>query len=183
MGEPKPDFSGWASVNDQKCSDGRTIKSGAFAHMDKKKVPLVWQHQHNDPGMVLGHAILENRAFGVFCHGYFNGTEAGQQAKEMVMHKDVEALSIFANNLNERRVNGGREVYHGDIREVSLVLAGANPGAVIENVNIVHGDHFETLDEEAYIFNEEDLVLKHSPSERLLACASASPIRWLTTIC
>ena len=105
MGDQKPDFSGWASVNDQKCSDGRTIMSGAFAHMDKKKVPLVWQHQHNDPGMVLGHAILENRAFGVFCHGYFNGTEAGLQAKEMVKHKDVEALSIFANNLNERRVN------------------------------------------------------------------------------
>jgi hypothetical protein len=130
--------------------------------MDNKKVPLVWQHQHNDPGMVLGHAILENRAFGVFCHGYFNGTEAGRQAKEMVKHKDVEALSIFANNLNERRVNGGKEVIHGDIKEVSLVLAGANPGAVIENVNIVHGDSFETLDDEAYIFNEEDLVLEHS---------------------
>lgn len=161
MGDQKPDFSGWASVNDQKCSDGRTIMSGAFAHMDKKKVPLVWQHQHNDPGMVLGHAILENRAFGVFCHGYFNGTEAGLQAKEMVKHKDVEALSIFANNLNERRVNGGREVYHGDIKEVSLVLAGANPGAIIENVNIVHGDRFETLDEEAYIYNEAGSELRH----------------------
>lgn len=165
MGDQTPDFSGWASVNDQKCSDGRTIMAGAFAHMDKKKVPLVWQHQHNDPSMVLGHAILENRAFGVFCHGYFNGTEAGLQAKEMVKHKDVEALSIFANNLNERRVNGGREVYHGDIKEVSLVLAGANPGAVIENVNIVHGEKFETIDEEAYIYNEQDLSLSHSDDE------------------
>jgi len=154
MGDQKPDFSGWASVNDQKCSDGRTIMSGAFAHMDQKKVPLVWQHQHNDPNMVLGHAVLENRAFGVFCHGYFNNTEAGLQAKEMVKHKDVECLSIFANNLNERRVNGGREVYHGNIREVSLVLVGANPGAIIENVNIVHGDSFQTIDDEAYIYNE-----------------------------
>lgn len=165
MGDQKPDFSGWASVNNQKCSDGRTIMDGAFAHMDKKKVPLVWQHQHNDPGAVLGHAILENRAFGVFCHGYFNGTEAGLQAKEMVKHKDVEALSIFANNLNERRVNGGREVYHGDIKEVSLVLAGANPGAVIENVNIVHGESFETIDDEAYIYNEQGLELSHSDDE------------------
>lgn len=161
MGDPKPDFSGWASVNDQKCSDGRTIMAGAFAHMDNKKVPLVWQHQHNDPSMVLGHAVLENRAFGMFCHGYFNNTEAGLRAKEMVKHKDVECLSIFANNLNERRVNGGREVYHGNIREVSLVLVGANPGAVIENVNIVHGESFETVDDEAYIYNE-GLSLEHS---------------------
>lgn len=164
MGDQKPDFSGWASVNDQKCSDGRTIMSGAFAHMDNKKVPLVWQHQHNDPSMVLGHAVLENRAFGMFCHGYFNSTEAGLQAKEMVKHKDVECLSIFANNLNERRTNSGREVYHGNIREVSLVLVGANPGAVIENVNLVHGESFTTVDDEAYIYNEEGLVLKHSDS-------------------
>ena len=164
MVDPKPDFSGWASVNNQKCSDGRTIMDGAFAHMDHKKVPLIWQHQHNDPGAVLGHAILENRAFGMFCHGYFNGSEAGLKAKEMVKHGDVEALSIFANNLNERRVNGGREVYHGNIREVSLVLVGANPGAVIENVNIVHGDSFETIDDEAYIFNE-GFALQHSDDE------------------
>lgn len=165
MGDQKPDFSGWASVNDQKCSDGRTIMSGAFAHMDKKKVPLVWQHQHNDLNAVLGHAILENRAFGVYCYGYFNGSEDGLKAKEMVKHKDVESLSIFANNLNERRVNGGREVYHGDIKEVSLVLAGANPGAVIENVNIVHGETFETIDDEAYIYNEQALELRHSDDE------------------
>ena len=160
MEDQKPDFSGWASVNNQKCSDGRTIMDGAFAHMDQKKVPLIWQHQHNDPNAVLGHAILESRAFGMFCHGYFNETEAGLNAKEMVKHKDVECLSIFANNLNERRVNGGREVYHGNIREVSLVLVGANPGAIIDNVNIVHGDSFETIDSEAYIYNE-GLSLMH----------------------
>lgn len=168
MGDQKPDFSGWASVNNQKCSDGRTIMDGAFAHMDNKKVPLVWQHQHNDPNAILGHAILESRAFGMFCHGYFNETEAGLNAKEMVKHKDVECLSIFANNLNERRTNGGREVYHGNIREVSLVLVGANPGAIIENVNIVHGESFETINDEAYIYNE-GLALMHSdesdPSE------------------
>lgn len=161
MEDQQPDFSGWASVNDQKCSDGRTIMSGAFAHMDKKKVPLVWQHQHNDPNAILGHAVLESRAFGMFCHGYFNNTEAGLNAKEMVKHKDVECLSIFANNLNERRVNGGREVYHGNIREVSLVLVGANPGAIIENVNIVHGESFQTVDDEAYIYNE-GLSLMHA---------------------
>src|SRR5690606_33552129 len=159
MGDSKPDFTGWASVNDQKCADGRTIKSGAFAHMDKKKVPLIWQHQHNDSGAVLGHTILENRAFGMFCYGYFNDTEAGRDARLMVQHGDVDSLSIYANNLNERRVNGGREVYHGDIREVSLVLVGANPGAVIENINIVHGDSFDTIDDEAYIRNEEPLAL------------------------
>lgn len=168
MGDQKPDFSGWASVNNQKCSDGRTIMDGAFAHMDNKKVPLVWQHQHNDVNAILGHAILESRAFGMFCHGYFNETEAGLNAKEMVKHQDVECLSIFANNLNERRTNGGREVYHGNIREVSLVLVGANPGAIIENVNIVHGESFETINDEAYIYNE-GLALMHSdesdPSE------------------
>ncbi len=181
MGDQTPDFTGWASVNDQKCSDGRTILAGAFQHMDKKKVPLVWQHQHNDPNMVLGHAILENRAFGVFCHGYFNATEAGKQAKEMVKHKDVEALSIFANNLSERRVSGGREVHHGDIKEVSLVLAGANPGAVIENVNIVHGDTFETLDDEAYIYNEQELVLQHSDEENLTETKETANVEEGTT--
>jgi HK97 family phage prohead protease len=162
MGDQKPDFSGWASVNDQKCSDGRTIKAGAFAHMDGQTVPLIWQHKHDDAFAVLGHAKLENRAFGVFCHGYFNDSEAGIHARAMVKNKDVQALSIYANNLNERRVDGGREVYHGDIKEVSLVLAGANPGAVIENVNIVHGDKFEEIDSEAYIYNEQTLSLSHS---------------------
>lgn len=160
MGDRKPDFTGWASVNDQKCTDGRTIKSGAFAHMDKKTVPLIWQHQHNDSSAVLGHAYLEHKAFGVFCHGYFNDTDAGVNAKLMVQHGDVSSLSIFANNLNERRSGQGNEkdVYHGDIREVSLVLVGANPGAVIDFVNMVHGDSFIELDSEAYIYNDQTLV-------------------------
>lgn len=159
MAGKEPDFSGWASVNDQKCTDGRTIKSGAFRHMDKAKVPLVWQHQHSDPMSVLGHAILEHRAFGVYTHGYFNETEQGISAKKQVAHGDITSLSIYANNLTERSVRGGREVYHGDIKEVSLVLAGANPGAVIENINIVHGGVIDELESEAVIFNEQSIVL------------------------
>lgn len=160
MGEQqKPDFSGWATKNDLMCSDGRTIKAGAFAHMDKIKVPLVWMHQHNDPENVLGHAVLENRAFGVYTHGYFNETPRGQHMKEAVKHGDITSLSIYANNLSERRSAKGKEVFHGDIKEVSLVVAGANPGAFIENINLVHGDQFETLEEEAIIYT--GLTLEH----------------------
>lgn len=158
MGDQKPDFSGWATKNDLRCSDGRVIKANAFAHMDKVTVPLVWMHQHNDPENVLGHAVLENRAFGVYTHGYFNDTPRGQHMKEAVKHKDVTALSIYANNLEERRAVGGKEVFHGDIKEVSLVVAGANPGAFIENINLVHGDQFETLEEEAIIYTGDELV-------------------------
>ena len=158
MGDQKPDFSGWATKNDLRCSDGRVIKANAFAHMDKVTVPLVWMHQHNDPENVLGHAVLENRAFGVYTHGYFNDTPRGQHMKEAVKHKDVTALSIYANNLSERRAAGGKEVFHGDIKEVSLVVAGANPGAFIENINLVHGDQFETLEEEAIIYTGDELV-------------------------
>ena len=158
MGDQKPDFSGWATKNDLRCSDGRVIKANAFAHMDKVTVPLVWMHQHNDPENVLGHAVLENRAFGVYTHGYFNDTPRGQHMKEAVKHKDVTALSIYANNLSERRASGGKEVFHGDIKEVSLVVAGANPGAFIENINLVHGDQFETLEEEAIIYTGDELV-------------------------
>lgn len=151
----EPDFSGWATKIDMKCSDGRTIKAGAFKHMDKMKVPLVWQHRHDDPEMVLGHALLEDRAFGTYAYGFFNNSDVGKKAKELVKHKDIESLSIYANNLKQR----GKEVYHGDIKEVSLVLAGANPGALIENVNLIHGDTFETLDEEAVIYT--GLTLEH----------------------
>lgn len=159
MEDQKPDFSGWATKNDLMCSDGRTIKAGAFAHMDKITVPLVWMHQHNDPENVLGHAVLENRAFGVYTHGYFNNTPRGQHMKEAVKHKDITSLSIYANNLSERRSAKGKEVFHGDIKEVSLVVAGANPGAFIENINLVHGDQFETLEEEAIIYT--GLTLEH----------------------
>ena len=160
MENQEPDFSGWATKNDLVCSDGRTIKSGAFKHMDKIRVPLVWNHQHNDAENVLGHAILEDRAFGVYTYGFFNQTPRGLHMKEAVKHGDVTAMSIYANNLSERGSGNSRHVLHGDIKEVSLVLAGANPGALIENVNIIHGNTFETLDEEAIIYT--GLELEHS---------------------
>lgn len=155
-----PDFTGWATAYNQKCSDGRTIKPGAFKHMDGKTVPLVWMHQHNDPENVLGHAKLSDRAFGTYAEAWFNETERGQHVKTAVQHGDVGTLSIHATGLSERKLKDGKEVYHGDIKEVSVVLAGANPGALIENVNILHGDMFETLDEEAIIYT--GLELEHS---------------------
>jgi HK97 family phage prohead protease len=150
------DFSGYATKNGLKCSDGRTIMPDAFAHMDTQKVPLVWQHQHNDPSNVLGHAILEHRSDGVYAYGFFSETPNAGVAKELVKHGDITAMSIFANNLTERN----RNVMHGDIREVSLVLSGANPGAKIEHVNLVHGDSIETVIEEAVIYT--GLELEHS---------------------
>ena len=126
----KFDFSGWATRNNLKCSDGRTILKDAFKDNDGQTVPLVWNHQHNGPFNVLGHALLENRADGVYAYCTFNDTEQGRNAKLLVEHGDVSALSIFANQLRERASN----VLHGAIREVSLVLAGANPGAFIDTV-------------------------------------------------
>ncbi len=143
----EPDFTGWATKNDLRCSDGVTIRKGAFAHNDKKQVPLVWQHMHNSPDNVLGHAILENRAFGVYTQGFFNQSDMGQQAKLLLEHGDVNKLSIYANQLQKK----GMDVVHGEIQEVSLVLAGANPGALIEWVNIQHGDSVETSNDEAII--------------------------------
>lgn len=151
------DFSGWATKCNIKCSDGRTIMKDAFKHNDGKKVPLVWNHQHDDPIDVLGHALLENRDEGVYAYCKFNDTESGQTAKELVKHGDVEALSIYANQLKENMSN----VIHGNIREVSLVLAGANIGACIDNV-IMHGEESE---EEAYIYTGEDITLSHSEDE------------------
>ena len=148
------DFCGYATKNDLLCSDGRTIRHNAFKDCDGKKVPLVFNHQHNDPFNVLGHAILENRDDGVFTYGFFNDTEAGQQAKASVLHGDITGLSIYANQLKQ---NGG-DVIHGNIREVSLVLAGANPGAFIESV-IRHGDLSE---EEGVIFTGEEISLYHA---------------------
>lgn len=146
------DFCGWATKNNLKCSDGRTIMKDAFKHMDGKVVPLVWNHKHEGVVDVLGHALLENRDEGVYAYGTFNDTESGQTAKLLVQHGDVDALSIFANNLKQNMAN----VVHGDIREVSLVLAGANPGAFIESV-IKHG---EESDEEARIFTGEYISLE-----------------------
>jgi HK97 family phage prohead protease len=157
MEDREPDFSGWATKNDLKCSDGRIIKAGAFEHMDKMTVPLVWMHQHKEPENVLGHATLENRAFGVYTQGFFNDSERGQHMKKAVQHGDIVSLSIYANNLTEKATRNGKEVYHGDIKEVSLVVAGANPGAFIENVNLLHGDGIHELDE-AIIYTGEELI-------------------------
>lgn len=150
----KFDFSGWATKNDIRCSDGRTIRRGAFQDQDGQKVPLVWQHRHDDPFNVLGHAVLENRDEGVYAYCTFNDTEQGQHAKALVQHGDVSALSIFANRLKQR----GGDVLHGAIREVSLVLSGANPGATIVDVMA----HSELLEDEAFIFNDDfTLDLQH----------------------
>ena len=130
------DFSGWATRTNIKCTDGRTIRKDAFADDNGRSVPLVWQHQHNDPENVLGHALLENREEGVYMYGFFNKSPKALRAKELVEHKDIGSLSIYANQLKQ---NGG-DVLHGVIREVSLVLAGANIGAVIDNVVLAHGE-------------------------------------------
>lgn len=150
----KYDFSGWATRNNIRCSDGRTILKDAFKHNDGQMVPLVWNHDHNDPLNVLGHALLENRDEGVYAYCTFNDTDAGRNAKALVEHGDVTALSIYANQLKQQ----GPNVLHGAIREVSLVLAGANPGAFIDSI-IRHG---EESDEEAIIYTGENLVLEHS---------------------
>lgn len=152
----KYDFSGWATKNNLRCSDGRTILKDAFKHNDGQTVPLVWNHQHNDPLNVLGHAVLENRESGVYAYCTFNDTDAGKNAKELVEHGDVTALSIYANELKQR----GTNVEHGVIREVSLVLAGANPGAFIDSV-LRHG---QTSDEEGVIYTGEELELFHADS-------------------
>ena len=151
------DFSGWATRNNLKCSDGRVILRDAFKNDDGQKRPLVWMHQHNDPANVLGHAILENREEGVYAYCTFNDTEQGRNAKQLVEHGDVTALSIFANQLQQK----GYNVVHGAIREVSLVLAGANPGAYIESV-IKHGDGD---DEEGVIYTGEKIELYHEDQD------------------
>ena len=155
----KFDFSGWATRNNLKCSDGRTILKDAFKDNDGQTVPLVWNHQHNGPFNVLGHALLENRADGVYAYCTFNDTEQGRNAKLLVEHGDVSALSIFANQLRERASN----VLHGAIREVSLVLAGANPGAFIDTVALSHGDD---ADGEAIIYTGEPISLYHSDTKK-----------------
>lgn len=151
------DFSGWATRNNLRCSDGRTILKDAFKHCDGAEVPLVWNHQHNDPNNILGKALLHNRDEGVYAYCTFNDSESGHTAKELVRHGDVKALSIFANQLKEHMSC----VSHGVIREVSLVLAGANPGAYIENV-IKHGEDSDT---EAIIYTGEDIMLSHSDED------------------
>lgn len=150
----KYDFSGWATRANLKCSDGRTIMRDAFKQNDGQKVPLVWNHQHDDPNEVLGHALLENREDGVYAYCSLNDTEAGKTAKLLIQHGDISALSIYANQLKQNMSN----VVHGNIREVSLVLAGANPGASIQSV-IQHG---ATMEDEAMIYTGEELSIMHS---------------------
>jgi Caudovirus prohead serine protease len=157
MGEKaKPDFSGYATKAGLKCSDGRTITPEAFKHQDASTVPLVWQHTHSEPANILGHVVLENRADGVYAYGYFNDTAPAKNARTLVQHGDIKSLSIYANQLTEK----AKQVLHGFIREVSLVLSGANPGALIDNITLAHGDgDMVTLEDEAIIYT--GLELKH----------------------
>ena len=148
----KWDFSGWATKTDMRCSDGRTIKRDAFKGCDGIVVPLVWNHRHNDPSEVLGHALLENREDGVYAYCSFNDSEKGREGKELVRHGDIKSLSIYANQLVQSSKTPPCDVIHGTIREVSLVLAGANPGAFIDNV-LIHG---EIMEDEAEIFHGDD---------------------------
>lgn len=164
------DFSGYATRNDLRCGDGRTILADAFKENDGQIVPLVWQHGHDDAENVLGHVKLENRADGVYCHAFFNSTAKGEHAKEMVRHGDVKYLSIFANQLVENirdRVSGIKDVVKGNIREVSLVLAGKNPGAYIDSVSIAHGEDGEFWSEEAVITTGIELELAHADTATL----------------
>lgn len=153
------DFRGYVTKNDIRCSDGRTIRRNAFKGNDGVVVPMVWQHVHDDPENVLGHMLLENRPDGVYGYGLFNDTPKGKTSKELVKHKDVQYMSIWANQLKQN----GRDVVHGNIREVSLVLAGANPGAKIDNINFAHSDGSLTeSDEEAVITTGMSIELEHA---------------------
>lgn len=156
----KCDFSGWATKNDLKCADGRIIKHGAFRASNGQRVPLIWNHQHASVGNVLGHAILEERPEGIYAYCSFNNTTAGKDAKETVVHGDVVSLSIWANNVEQI----GNEVIHGNIREVSLVLAGANPGAYIESA-FAHGEPMEDGAEEGVFYTGENIIISHADSE------------------
>lgn len=158
----KCDFEGYVTKNDIRCMDGRIIRKDAFKDNDKTTVPLVWQHRHDSPDNVLGHVQLENRNNGVYGYGVFNNTEMGQKAKELVNNRDIRNLSIYANNLIEKNKN----VMHGSIKEVSLVLAGANPGAVINSISVMHADgDIDYLDDEAEIFTDEE-ILRHADDKK-----------------
>lgn len=157
----KYDFSGYATRNGVRCSDGRTIMKDAFIENDGTTVPLVWQHDHSDPSNILGHCKLENRPDGVYAFGVFNDTPAARDAKMAVRHGDINAMSIYANHVKQE----SGLVQHGNIREVSLVLSGANPGAFIDNVTIAHGDEVATLDDEVIIFSGQEFAHADSKEE------------------
>ena len=167
----KCDFSGWATRNDLLCGDGRVIKKDAFKDNDGKTVSLVWNHEHNDPNAVLGYAILENRDEGVYAYGFFNDSENGQLAKKLVSHGDVSSLSIWANKLKQN----GREVLHGEIRELSLVLAGANPGAYIDVV-MAHNDEGEDVSELYANYNENIMIHAASEDEKSDSSKEEKPV-------
>ena len=170
-GKRKPDFSGWATKYNIKCSDGRTILPGAFSDMDGKKVPIVFGHIHDDPDMVLGHAYLYSRPEGIWTEGFFNNNPKAMSTRGALENGDLDGLSIYANEL--KHVNG-RQVQHGNIRELSVVLAGANKGATIENVLLAHGDLIDELDDEAIVYND-DVPIWHDEetSEQLKEDAKA----------
>lgn len=151
------DFSGWATRNDLLCSDGRIIRRDAFKHLDGSTVPMVWNHVHGDANNIIGHSVLKNTQDGVYAYCYLNDTPIGKQVKELVKHGDVSALSIYANQLTQK----GRDVLHGNIREVSVVVAGANPGAFIDSV-MIHG---EESDEECILYTGYEIELEHSDKE------------------
>ena len=160
-------FSGWATRNNLTCGDGRVIRKDAFKDNDGKKVSLVWNHEHNDPFAVLGHAFLENREDGVYAYGYFNDSEAGQAAEKLVHNGDVSSLSIWANNLKQNTLaNGCKEVVHGEIRELSLVLAGANPGAYIDCVMAHSDDVDEDTISELYAGYNENIVIHSTENNK-----------------
>ena len=162
----KYDFGGYATRNDLKCTDGRTIRKDAFKDCDGKIVPIIWQHVHNDPSNVLGHGVLENRKDGVYIYGSLNNTQKGKDTKEQIRHGDITFLSIWANNISE---NDNGDIFHGDIKEVSLVIAGANPGATIDNISFAHADgSVVNADDEAIITTGVPISLddvEHSEEE------------------
>lgn len=166
MAEKSYDFSGYATRYGLRCSDGVTIRHGAFKDHDGKRVPIVWQHQHNSPSNVLGHADLEDREDGLYAYGVFNDSTEGKRAKLLVEHGDIDSLSIYANHLTK----SGTDVMHGSIREVSLVIAGANPGALIDFPVVAHGDEYCELDDEATIYSGEGITLynelEHADSDK-----------------
>lgn len=165
MPERLPDFSGWATKTGIKCTDGRTIMENAFADQDGQSVPLVWQHMHDDPEFVLGHAVLHNRKGGVYADCYLNDGEKAQHALRCIRNKDIKSLSIYANQLKQKAGN----VIHGVIRELSVVLAGANMGATIDNVVLAHGDDLDELEDEAIIYSDEGeelLELAHADESK-----------------
>lgn len=155
------DFCGWATRNDIRCTDGRTIKRDAFAHQDGVKVPIVWGHDHDSPDKVIGHGFLENRNEGVYIYGYLNNGPLGRAAKEDIEHGDITNLSIWANHLTQK----GGDVIHGSIKEVSLVLSGANIGATIEYPIVAHGDDYSEDYSEAFIYLGDEYVIKHSDED------------------